>query len=123
MNKNLQQMRLILHFNIDKTIVMRNSLDYNNTDYCVRNITFIFTTTSQMREILSESIWGKIEYKNNEPVFKVTYGELEYERKNIPDQDEELMNYNQFLDWKFKLKTREEVENDDDRYMFNEDLM
>jgi hypothetical protein len=27
--------RLILHFNIDKTIVMRNSLQYNNTDYCV----------------------------------------------------------------------------------------
>ncbi len=37
MNKNLQQMRLILHFNIDKTIVMRNSLDLetNNTDYTV----------------------------------------------------------------------------------------
>jgi hypothetical protein len=37
MNKNFQQMRLILHFNIDKTIVMRNSLEHNNIDYCVSN--------------------------------------------------------------------------------------
>jgi hypothetical protein len=36
MNKNIQQMRLILHFNIDKSIVMRNSLEYNNTDYLVK---------------------------------------------------------------------------------------
>ena len=29
--------KLILHFNIDKTIVMRDSLGYNNTDFLVSN--------------------------------------------------------------------------------------
>ena len=119
MNKNLQQMRLILHFNIDKTLVMRNSLDYNNTDYTVS-----IKLKYQLREILAETIWGKIEYKNNEPIFKVTHGELEYERKNIPDShDQDIINYKQFVEWKYKLKTPEEVENEDDRKMFNEDIM
>lgn len=27
--------KLVLHFNIDKTIVIRDSLGYNNTDYLV----------------------------------------------------------------------------------------
>lgn len=27
--------KLIIHFNIDKTIVIRDSLGYNNTDYMV----------------------------------------------------------------------------------------
>ena len=30
--------KLILHFNIDKTIVMRDSLTYNNTDFMVNRI-------------------------------------------------------------------------------------
>lgn len=76
-----------------------------------------------MREILAESIWGKIEYKNQEPIFKVIHPELEYEKKNLPEYDSELMNYIEFLDFKFKLKTLEEVPNDDDRKMFNDDLM
>lgn len=29
--------RYVLHFNIDKTIVMRDLLGQNNTDYYVRN--------------------------------------------------------------------------------------
>ena len=41
MNKNVNNngliKRLILHFNIDKTIVMRDCLSYNNTDYLVKN--------------------------------------------------------------------------------------
>jgi len=76
-----------------------------------------------MREILAESIWGKIEYKNQEPIFKVIHPELEYEKKILPEYDSELMNYIEFLDFKFKLKTLEEVPNDDDRKMFNDDLM
>jgi hypothetical protein len=35
--KNTSNQRLILHFNIDKTIVMRDSLKFNNPDYCVEN--------------------------------------------------------------------------------------
>jgi hypothetical protein len=42
MSKNAQnQLKLILHFNIDKTLVMRDSLDSNNTDYYVREIKII----------------------------------------------------------------------------------
>lgn len=42
--KNSSHQKLILHFNIDKTIVMRDSLKFNNPDYCVRkySINFIF---------------------------------------------------------------------------------
>lgn len=36
--KNTSHQRLILHFNIDKTLVMRDSLNYNNSDYCVKLI-------------------------------------------------------------------------------------
>lgn len=34
--------KLILHFNIDKTIVMRDSLGYNNTDFMVIQLFFIY---------------------------------------------------------------------------------
>jgi hypothetical protein len=74
---------------------------------------------------LSESIWGKIEYnKNNEPVFKVAYPELEYDKRNVvvPDPNSELMNYKQFLEWKFKFKTEEEIPNEDDIKAINDDL-
>jgi len=74
---------------------------------------------------LSESIWGKIEYnKHNEPVFKVAYPELEYDRRNIvvPEGEPDLMNYRQFLEWKFKFKTEEEIPNEDDRKTINDDL-
>ena len=33
--------KLILHFNIDKTIVMRDSLGYNNSDFMVIKLFFI----------------------------------------------------------------------------------
>ena len=39
-NKNLipagNFRKLILHFNIDKTLIMRDTLGYNNTDFLVR---------------------------------------------------------------------------------------
>ena len=34
--------KLILHFNIDKTIVMRDSLGYNNSDFMVNNIITLY---------------------------------------------------------------------------------
>jgi hypothetical protein len=76
-----------------------------------------------MREILAETMWGKVEYKNQEPMFKVVHPELEYEKKHLPEYDVELMNYKEFLDFKFQLKTPEEVPIEEDRNMFNEDLM
>lgn len=75
-----------------------------------------------MRQIFSELIWGKVEYKNQEPVFKVAHPDLEYDKKNIPETEFEIMNYNQFLDFKFKLKTPEEEPNEEYRTLYNEEV-
>jgi hypothetical protein len=85
--------KLILHFNIDKTIVMRDSLTYNNTDFMIR-------------QILSELIWGKPEIsKTGEEVFKVEHKTLEFDKNNV---DPELITYQSFLEDKFKPLTEAE---------------
>ena len=56
--------KLVLHFNIDKTIVMRDSLTYNNTDFMIR-------------QILSELIWGRPDVsKTGETIFKIEHKTL-----------------------------------------------
>lgn len=34
--------RLVLHFNVDKTIVMKDSIGYNNTDFFVKTLQYKF---------------------------------------------------------------------------------
>ncbi len=51
-------------------------------------------------------LWGKVEMKNEEKVFKLTLLELEPDKNNITDP--ELINYTRFLNEKFILKTEEE---------------
>lgn len=85
--------KLVLHFNIDKTIVMRDSLTYNNTDFMIR-------------QILSELIWGRPDVsKTGETIFKVEHKTLEFDRTNV---EPELISYNAFLEEKFKPMTEEE---------------
>ena len=38
--------KLILHFNIDKTIIMRDSLGYNNSDFMVIQYIYISYTNN-----------------------------------------------------------------------------
>ena len=46
--------KLVLHFNIDKTIVMRDSLTYNNTDFMIRQIQSSFPIMLFWRRNLSQ---------------------------------------------------------------------
>lgn len=99
--------KLILHFNIDKTIVMRNSLEFDNTDY-------------MLREILSELIWGKVEEKNEQLIFKLGHNSLEYDPNNVPDK--ELIRYNTFIEMKHKYILPEEEPNEVLRIELNKEI-
>lgn len=88
--------KLILHFNIDKTIVMRDSLGYNNSDFLIR-------------EILSELIWGKPDVnKKGEEYFKLESKQLDFERPQTDDP--EIVNFNQYLHTKYAPLTQEEYD-------------
>ena len=87
--------KLILHFNIDKTIVMRDTQGYNNSDFMIR-------------EILSELIWGKPDVnKKGEEYFKVEHKQLEFDKNNV---EEGLISFAQYLMDKFHPLTQEEYD-------------
>ena len=87
--------KLILHFNIDKTLVMRDSLGYNNTEFLIR-------------QILSELIWGKEDTtKTGEKVFKPEHKGLEYDKANV---EEDLMSFREYLDYKYHPLNQEQYE-------------
>ena len=87
--------KLILHFNIDKTLVMRDSLGYNNTEFLIR-------------QILSELIWGKEDItKTGEKVFKPEHKGLEYDKANV---EEDLMSFREYLDYKYHPLNQEQYE-------------
>ncbi len=66
-------------------------------------------------------MWGRIDYnKQNEATFKVVHPELEYDKRNI---SEEVINYKTFLEWKFNLKSAEEVSNEEERKKINEEIL
>jgi hypothetical protein len=100
--------RLILHFNIDKTIVMRDSFEYNNPDYT-------------LRDIFTQLIWGKPEVKGAETIFKLGHPELEFDRNNLPDP--ELISYKEFLDEQYKLRTTEEEPEEEARNTYNNEII
>ena len=94
--------KLILHFNIDRTIIMRDSLSYDNSDIIV-SILLKYKITIQIREILSELIWGKVEKNNNgESVFKVIHKELEYDKSKVPA---DLISFADYLNNKYQIIT------------------
>jgi hypothetical protein len=67
-------------------------------------------------------MWGKIEYnKHNEAYFKVVHPDLELEKKNV-SEDEEVINYKSYVEWKFKYTTAEEVPDEEERKKFNEEI-
>ncbi len=65
-------------------------------------------------------IWGKVEQKGDEQIFKLAHNELEYDQNNI--QDKELINYKTFLTEKYKLKYEDEEPIDDLRKAYNSDV-
>ena len=85
--------RLILHFNIDKTLILRNSIKYNSTSL-------------SLLSLFSSLIWGEPTLsKYNSKQFKRTYDKLEFFKEKVPQN---LINYKEFLEDKYKYMTREE---------------
>ena len=100
--------KLILHFNIDKTIVMRDSQGYNNSDYMVNKFFINLFYYKQIRQILSELIWGKPDVnKKGEEYFKVEHKQLEFDKNNV---EPELISFAKYLEEKFKPLTQEEYD-------------
>jgi len=58
--------------------------------------------------------------KNSEQTFKVIHPELEFDKNNL--QDQELINYLEFLETKFKLKTQKEESDSEIRNAYNEEV-
>lgn len=73
-----------------------------------------------MKVILCESLWGNEEMKNDEKMFKFNYPELEYDKNNITDT--QLINYADFLNNKYKLKTKEEQPNEEALELENKEI-
>ena len=89
--------KLILHFNIDKTIVMRDLLKYNNSDF-------------MLRLILSELIWGKEEEKKpGEKVFTIASKAISYVKPQ--DTEEDVVSYAEYLNQNYRDVSLEEFEN------------
>lgn len=66
-------------------------------------------------------VWGKVEYdKNGESIFKLTHLELEFDYANLPEKD--LINYGDFLNKKYKLKSETEIPILDERNIVNEEI-
>ncbi len=58
--------------------------------------------------------------KIGEPTFKVIHPELEFDKNNLQDQD--LINYIDFLNIKYKEKTKSEEPDEEARIAWNEEV-
>lgn len=66
-------------------------------------------------------IWGKVEIaKDGDPQFKLIHMELEFEYEKLPEKD--LINYQDFLNRKYKLKSETEVPDEEMRKSINQEL-
>jgi len=58
--------------------------------------------------------------KNNEMIFKIDHLELEFDRKNIHKPD--IINYYEFLEFKYKIKSIDEEPNEEYREQYNKEV-
>ncbi len=66
-------------------------------------------------------IWGRVEMaKDGEAQFKLVYTELEFEYDKVPEKD--LMNYQYFVETKYKPKTETEIPDEEIRNKINLEL-
>lgn len=101
-------LKLVLHFNIDKTIVMRDSLRYDNTDFMLRQIiTELIWGTSQPLEqpeqVSQQDNDANDASSTNTHVFK-----LESTSLSFTPPEPSLISYAEFLNNTFKPLTEEE---------------
>lgn len=66
-------------------------------------------------------LWGRVEDgKDGEPQFKLVHTELEFDYNNLPEKD--MINYWDFINRKFVLKTEKEVPEEDYRTALNQEI-
>lgn len=94
--KEDDQIKLILHFNVDKTIILRNANEYNNTDY-------------SLKKLFCSQLWGRIEQKGDQSIFKAVLDDL-YLNPYISDIastkniEPDLITYLSYIEEKFPIK-------------------
>lgn len=96
--KDDDRTKLILHFNVDKTIILKNQKDGRNVEY-------------SLKKLFCSQIWGKIEMKGEDKLFKPLHPELEFDSSKILDS--EMINYLQFIQERFPLKQHAEAVEDE----------
>lgn len=101
--------KLILHFNVEKTIQIRTPKEYHNVEFLLKSI-------------ICSQIWGVEEVKDEEKIFKKTHTELEFDKTNIPD-NENLINYLDFLNKKYSLRSVKDSETFEVDQAYNEEQM
>jgi len=65
-------------------------------------------------------LWGNEEMKNDEKIFKFNYPDLEYDKNTITDT--QLISYADFLNNKYKLRTKEEQPDEEALELENKEI-
>lgn len=66
-------------------------------------------------------LWGRVEDgKDEEPIFKLGYTELEFDYNNLPEKD--MISYSDFINRKFQLKTETDIPEEDYRTAMNQEI-
>jgi len=112
MNSSTRPKRLVLHFDLNKTIIMRDSCKD------------LHSVTSTICNILIKIAWGKIVTKKvgdkDEQLWQLAYDQISVERPPKPEEEqEELISYRQYLDMMHPLKRKTEVDDDQERNRLN----
>lgn len=65
-------------------------------------------------------MWGKLETKKNEEMFKLTHLELEPNRENL--EDPSLLNFYEYINQIYKEKTEDELPEENVRVSYNSEM-
>lgn len=95
--KEDERTKLILHFNISNTLIIRDYFEYNNIEY-------------SLKKIICSQLWGKPELKGESLIFKQHHQELEFDSSKITDKD--MITYLTFLDQEYPIRQPQENEDD-----------
>lgn len=91
--------RIVLHFNIDKTIVCRDP--YNGLD----------SIPLTLADCVAKMVWGQVTVEDDNRKWTLAYDQFSHEQP-----EENLMTYSDFLDLEYPYKTEAEEEEDLEDY-------
>lgn len=103
--------KLILHFNVEGTLLVRRSEYFYNVEFFLKSL-------------ICSQIWGTIEEKGGELIFnKLDQIELEYDKANLDQENKlNLFSYMEFLDKKYALK-QIDIDNQEEDTHYNDDML